>query len=424
MSKFLNYNRLRNFSLPVSLTAISLAFLMNGCAAPVEGKSTSEAAKMAAAAADEEILVPVHAAFPERKDISAYFETTARVQAERRVDVLAKGMGECLEVKVEEGDTVKAGQTLAILDKEELEATLRQTRVNVEQQKVTMTIAERSLAEGITSQIERDNAHFAYEQALATLQAQEVRLGNQIINAPISGVVTAKRLQQGMMVSTGMPTFSIVDTTSFNLPINPPEKELQNLKIGQTALVSIDSVKDREFEAVVGKINPSVDPVSGTVKVTLEFSEEAKPFLREASFARVKLVMSTHEKALVLPKDALLEENSRKYVMVVEEVAEEQADANNPETAKQPKLFARRIEVKTGLEDSNSVEVTEGVTDATRVVTLGQHTLKDGAQVVVTEAEKQILSLKDMTPEEALSAAHDKKSSNSGRRQAEKFIRR
>lgn len=422
MGKLFKNIALQHVFLPVTVAITLIAAILNGCAAPVEGKSTDEATKLAKA--EEELLVPIHAEYPERKDISSYFETTTRVQAKNRVDVIAKGIGECLDVFVEEGDVVEAGQVLAELDKEELEAQIRQTRVNVEQQRVTMTIAERSLEEGIGSQIERDNARFAYEQAVATLDLQQVKVNNQIVTAPISGVVTTMHVQKGMMVSSGMPTFSIVDTSSFILPINPPEKELQNLSVGQKALVSIDSYKDKEFETTVDKINPSVDPTSGTVKVTLKFQDEAKEFLREASFARVKLVMNTHENVLVVPKDALIEENARKYVMVVRGEASEKNDAENPESITEPKLFANRVEVKTGLEDSSSIEVKEGLNDDTMIVTLGQHTLKDGARVIITNAETQILSRKDMSADEALAAAHEKKSSDSGKRHADKLLRR
>ena len=108
----------------------------------------------------------VEAEQPARRDISEYLAETGRITAESQVEVLAKGTGHCLSIKVEEGDNVREGQVLAELDRSEMEAQVRQSRVNVAQQKMTYERAEGMLKDfGIGSQADRDNAKFAYEQA-------------------------------------------------------------------------------------------------------------------------------------------------------------------------------------------------------------------------------------------------------------------
>src|SRR5690606_2544821 len=99
------------------------------------------------------------------------------------------------------------------------------TRVNIRQQQNSLVIAEKALAEGIGNRVERDNAKFAYEQSLASLNTQELQLKNQTITSPISGIVTKRHIQKGMFVSSGMPAFTVVDPSSFVLPINVPERE-------------------------------------------------------------------------------------------------------------------------------------------------------------------------------------------------------
>ena len=367
---------------------------------------------------DSEVLIPVEASTPVRGDISAYFETTTRVESEKKVEVVAKGSGQCLTVAVDEGETVKEGEVLARLETEELEAQIRQSRVNVDQSQFQMETAEEQLHEGIISPFEARNARFGYEQALATLHLQELQLSHQTIHAPISGVVTLKNIQAGQMVAPGTPIFRIVDPASYILPIMPPEKELPRLEVGQQAKVSIDSVKDREFLAEIRRINPSVDPMSGTVKVVLDFEESARPYLREGSFARVRLIMETHDDVLLIQKDAVLEENARKYLMIVEErevpvtvPAEEAETAQAAEPAQaaetapahtemKTRLTARRVEIQTGLEDSDYIEVTEGIGPDTQVVTLGQHTLKPDALVKITTAQAEIDAMDEKAGDE------------------------
>lgn len=366
-----------------------------------------------------EVLVPIQAALPERSDVSAFFETTARIQAENRVEVVSKGSGIANEVRVREGDRVKEGDILAVLDKSEMEAQINQSRVTVQQNRYQMEKAEEQLERGILSPYEAENARFMYEQAAATLQVQEVQLRNQTIRAPIGGIVTQRMIQQGIVVSPGMPVFSIVDPNSYVLPITPPEKELSRLSEGQQALVTIDSMPDETFRAHVRQIFPTVDPVSGTVRVILEFEPESRERLREAAFARVKLVMETRENVLVVPKDALIQENARDYLMVVDQEFPEDGGAES-----EPRMVARRKEVQTGLGDSNNIEITSGISDDSLIVTLGQHTLKAGSAVKITNAEEEIMSRAGLSAEEALSRSEEKRFDlGDGRDRREKLLR-
>ncbi|NLV42669.1 MAG: efflux RND transporter periplasmic adaptor subunit [Candidatus Hydrogenedentes bacterium] len=393
------------------LAFVSLAVfgvLGAGCSAPVEGKAPDAPE---AAAQTERILVPVEVQKPARKDISSYFETTTRVQAERRVEVLAKGAGICDRVFFEEGDRVAAEAVLAELDKTELAAQVRQAQVTLRQQKTTFEIAEKSLAEGIGAPVERDNARFAYEQAQAALEMNEARLAHQTVRAPIGGIITRRSLQEGMLVSPGMPAFTIMDPDSYALPISVPEKELAKLAVGQEALVRVDSLEGEELRASIRRINPSMDPLSGTVKVVLEFGEADRARLRDSAFARVRLVMQTIKDALVVPKDAIVEENARSFLMVAEPPAAE-AGAESAHVA-------RRVEVEKGLEDSEVVQILSGVSDESLVVVMGQHALKPDAEISVTTAAREIESRKDMEVGDALEAARKRAEEEKARKESQ-----
>jgi membrane fusion protein (multidrug efflux system) len=413
-----------------------------GCVAGCDrlvAKSTPEndSQNRKSAADESKIVIPVQAELPKRGDISSHFETTARVEAENRVQVLAEGIGECQKMYVQEGDHVKAGDILAELDKKTVLATIGQTEVQVRQTKTALDIAEHSLAEGIGAKAERDNAQFAHEQALAARNMQKVQLEKLTVRAPISGVITKKSIQEGQLIASGTPVFTIVDPSSFMLVINPPERELARLRVGQVAKVTIDALGNQEFEATVRRINPGVDSTSGTVKVTLDFDEATRSKLRESAFARVRLIMETHQNALLIAKDTLIEENARKYVFVVqhpkdEEKAkpentdstdpakspEEAAPGGKPQEEKEgePTFEANRLEVQIGLEDSSAVEILSGLDDQSLVVTLGQHTLKPGSQVVLTNADDEILSKAGLSTEEALKEARAKRVGTGGSR--------
>lgn len=422
---------------------VLVAFLavLSGCGQmPGQKKDEAPAKELGSPAAAAEVVIPVETEKPARGSISLYFETTSRVEAENRVQVVAEAIGACQAVHCEEGDWVEQGKVLAQLDARDVLATIGQTEVQVRQTKTQLDIAERSLAEGIGAQAERDNARFAHDQALAALNMHKVQLEKMTVRAPISGIVTKRNVQVGQLVASGGGLFQIVDPASYILMINPPEKELGRLAVGQVAKVTVDALGNAEFEARVRRINPGVDSATGTVKVVLEFDEATRKELRESAFARVRLVMETHADALLVAKDALLEENARKYLFLVEaapvvETAVEGADgtqeqapvvaavasvaggaaaaapvdgdapvgaSDTPDQGGKPRLVAKRVEVETGLEDSNYIEVLSGLPDDAQVVTLGQHTLKAGTQVTVTNADAEISATVGMEASEAL----------------------
>jgi membrane fusion protein, multidrug efflux system len=434
------------------LTALMIVLAVAGCDA--SGKKPGGAEGADKKTKRPKIVIPVEAMHASRGDVSAYFETTTRVQAKQQVEVTSEGVGKCLKVHVDEGDQVKKGQVLAELDKDEAEAAFRQSQVNMKQQEAAYARTKKLAGEDgfLVSLQDLDAARYSYENAKAGLETQRVQLANLTVRAPIGGVVTTRNIQVGMLVSSGAPVFKIVDPSSFELIINPPEKDLPRLKIDQVAKFSVDSVSNEEFEARILRINPSVDATTGTVKVTLAIDSATQKKLRESAFARVKLIMETHQNALLLPKDAVIEENARKFVFaVIEEVPEpedeaeegdgedtskdeadattdkdEPADADG-ETAEDeeeeeedegPFFEAKRIEVITGLEDSEFTEIVEGIDAETLVITLGQMTLKEGTRVSVTTAEAELAKKADLTAEDALKAAEEARKKGGGKKQA------
>ncbi|MEK7794664.1 MAG: efflux RND transporter periplasmic adaptor subunit [Candidatus Hydrogenedentota bacterium] len=374
------------------------------------------------------IIIPVEASLAERGSISSFFETVTRVEAERKVEIIPEGVGVCLKTFVEEGDLVKRGDILAELDKSEVEVALQGAQTQLLQSKMEFDRATMSKDKGLISQAEYDLARFKNENAAKQVESHQVQLDNLTIRAPIDGVVTTRNIQQGMLVSSGRPAFMLVEPDSYVLNVNVPERELPRLKIGQVAEVNIDALADEMFMAAVRRINPGVDAATGTVKVVLDFDDATRARLREANFARVKLIMETREDALLAPKEAIIEENTRKYVFVVKPAPAE-AEEEGPvptedegtsgkevlaeavddaaEVDKGPVLAGEKVEVTTGFEDSTQVEIVGGIDDKALIVTNGQYTLKQGSRIRVTNVSEEIMKKAGLSLDQLLSAAEE-----------------
>ncbi len=408
----------------VSLTVlVGCMFALSACQG---GKGDQDAAKDEAKKERPPLIIPVEASNPKRGNISTFFETSTRVEAERRVQVASKGSARCVELLAEEGDEVSKGDVLAKLDPAEVKTTYDQTSVQVRQDKTTYTVSKKQYEEGLGTKVDMENAQYAYEQSLETLKAQKLQLENLTIRAPIDGVITTRTIREGTLVSAGDTVFDIMDPESFMLPIALPEKEMSRLAIGQEAEVRVDAFPGQVYKATVRRINPSVDAVSGTIKVVLDFEDSLRGKLRDSAFARVKLVMNTQSDALLVPKEVLVEENGKKYAFVLSpdgdhtvalkpkastpstsDASTVSAEAEDGEESEQRAqvYVAKRVEVMTALEDSDRVQVVIGLSDKDLMVTNGQHSLKDGAQVRVTNMESELALSQAMSNDELLKAA-------------------
>jgi RND family efflux transporter MFP subunit len=397
-----------------------LALTLVGCGglsdklAEAKDKADRITGKTANPNKEELIIVPVEAEFPMRGSISEYYPKTGNITAEHQVDVVAEGTGDCERVLVEEGDFVKKGQILAELNKDEAKAQLLQQQVQVKQNELAQWRAKEGVDSGVTAPIELDNAQSTLEQSRASLKLQEIQVRNLTIRAPINGVITSRDIQEGQLVSSGV-AFQIMNPETLRLEIDVEERNVARMRVGQKAEVTLDALGGEVFEAEVTRINPSVDPATLTVKVVLEFPEDVRKRLRAGSYARMRLVMDTHTDALLLPKNAIREENARKYVFIAtqEPVADSAADtldvpegeaSNSPLDGLdlEQHFFAKRVEIETGLEDSDVVEVLSGISQDSLVITLGHYGLKPDAVVKVTNAEQELTLNAAITPEEAL----------------------
>ena len=389
--------------------ALVVLLLLQGCK---EGDNKADASRKP----QERITYSINAEFPSRMSLFDSKEMDGNILAERSVDVVSKGTGECKKMLVEEGDIVKEGQVIAELDQEELEVQLLNSSLSVQQQKYQYDMLKAQSDDpliGTASPFEVKNAKLAWDQAAASLKLQQVQLRHQKIKAPISGIITRKTIQKGMMVTAGAPVVTIVDPTSYYLPARIPEKDLGKLQNGQAAQVEVDSLGGDPIPATVRRIDHDIE--GGFVTIIMDFDKEIRKQLREGAYVRVHLIVETHENALVVPKDAVLEEGGRQHVLVVRDEPpivtdddEAEVEAKPEEDAKTHKI-AEKVYVDVGLEDSNYFEILSGITESDQIVTLGQRSLEPGSRVKVSSVEEELESRAEMTPEEALEKANQER---------------
>ena len=259
-----------------------------------------------------------------------------------------------------------------------------------------------------------DRTKYEYQTQKSTYDLTKLNLNYTEIKAPISGVVSERFIKLGNMVTVNQETFRVTDFDPLLAVLHVPEKELSKLQAGFPAELMADAVPGEIFPAGILRISPVVSAETGTFKVTVAVTDKTRK-LKPGMFTRVNIVYDMHENTLLLPKDAILTEDSESSVFIVtekiEDKPEEEGDVeetgkkekvekaedggkpkaeSNSESDSEPKepvksLVVSKQEITIGYINSTHVEILSGVKLGDVVVTTGLSSLKDGAKVKVVE---------------------------------------
>jgi RND family efflux transporter MFP subunit len=327
------------------------------------------------------------------------------VTARRQATVSSKVTGKVMEVLVEEGMRVEAGQVLARLDSSNVEASmllaqaqLESARNAVEETRANLELSEReykrtsALSEkAVVSSSDLDRAEADVKTFRARLARQEKdiivaergltvwkqQLDDMTIRAPFDGIITSKNAQPGEMISpmssggftrTGICT--MVDMNSLEIEVDVNENYISRVEPGQPVEAVLDSSPDWHIPAKVIAIIPTADRQKATVKVRIGFGKLDPRILPDmgvkVAFQSAGAVQSTGP-SFVIPKAALRQQEGRDIVWVAHDG------------------HVERRAVKIALTGDETATIQAGLNEGERVVVEGPGDLVEGTQV--TEAK-------------------------------------
>jgi len=261
--------------------------------------------------------VPVVVAPVVRKPIDQFLLSTCTLEARREVQVLSRISERIVELKVEEGDAVKDGQALALLDDTERALAAREAKVRVVNTKATLERVQGMYKDNIVSQEQLEDAQVAHETAEVQHENGQLMLSYTRVQSPIDGVVVKRHADVGQHVKTNEALFTVANYDPIWGRIHVPERHLNKFRVGMPVKVNVESLPQKEFAGKVNLISPVVDADSGTIKVTFEIPDPIRNHLRPGMFASTHLITETKDNALVLPKKALIIESDTNEVFVV-----------------------------------------------------------------------------------------------------------
>ncbi len=341
-----------------------LVWLACSCGRPVT-EETSEARESEAGRVEENI-VPVKLIRPSRSDIVQSIRATTSVEAKREADVYSKMAGFCDRIFVEEGDSVRQGDSLAKLEDAEIRLAFEQAAARLDKAKNDYERAVELHAGGLISDQAYQNLSVQFRLAKADYDLSKKRLEDTSILAPLAGVVTERNVKLSDLVSTTQPLFKIVDLKNLEAEVHVPEQDYAKVRQGQEAILKIDAFPDKSFSGKVERKSPVIDSRSGTAQATIAV-KNPEGILRPGMFVRVQIVVAVHPNALTVPREAILMQGEKKTVFTVQGGT------------------AREVTVQTGFQEGDRVEILDGLADGDRVVVRGHLGLQTGTKVRVIE---------------------------------------
>ena len=290
----------------------------------------------------------------------------------RLAQLSARGDALIIDVKVDVGDEVKAGQPLATLASAAVgsgQALLSSAEARLKNARSTFAREEALVEKGIAprknleaAQAELAAALAEYNGAQAVLGAAGAAIGGSagryVLSAPFAGTVVARDAVAGRSASTGKVLLEIADLSSMWAQLDVPEADASLVRPGQRVVLNFEGFANPPREATIARVGASVDRSSRTVPARVELPN-AERALKAGAFLRAKVHVSAEHDALLVPKEAVQRAEGQTLVFV-----------------KKAAGFYEPIPVSTGGESQGLVEIVKGLAPGSEVVTTGAFLLK------------------------------------------------
>lgn len=337
-----------------------------------------------------------------RDDLIQTVVASGRVMSPRRVRVGAVITGRVVAIPVTEGQAVKKGAELVLLEDKDVRAALAQAQAGVAQaaakvrqlREVGLPAAQQALlqaeatltqvrgqfdrtkrlqAQGFVGQSQLDDAQrnldvaesqaraarvqvetnstrgsdfamamTALEQARAAERVAQAKLPDIVVRAPVDGVLISRNVEVGDIVQPGKELFLLAPAGETQVIVQIDERNLSQLSLGQKALGSADAFPGRRFPAELIYINPGIDALRGSVEVRLR-APSPPDYLRQDMTVSVDIEVARRAQAVVAPTQAVRDATTAQpWVLAVRNGR------------------AERVPVKVGLRGDGRLEVLEG----------------------------------------------------------------
>lgn len=256
------------------------------------------------------------------------------------------------------GGRVTRGQILARIDYKMQKAQADQAEALYDLAVKTHERLKTLRDEELISQQQLDEAQAQMVSAEAQVAIARVSLEKSVVRSTTNGVVVEKFTEVGEFVGPGSPLLRVVDTHPIYVLSQVPESQVADVARGKAATVRIEALNET-VSGTVDYVLPASSTISRTFTIRVRLDGE-HPHILAGMAATVRVQTRTHESAVVIPQEAIVEEGEQEYIFVASDGV------------------ARQRAVRTGATSGDRVMVLEGLSVGEDLIVVGQRTLVDG----------------------------------------------
>ncbi|HEY2852742.1 MAG TPA: efflux RND transporter periplasmic adaptor subunit [Gemmatimonadaceae bacterium] len=316
------------------------------------------------AANDSVVIGPENIVVVTEQEIRTGPALSGTLTPERDATVRSEISAPVIQTLIEQGQRVNAGQLLIRLDDTAIRDQLLSARSAVTTAQANLTVAQRendrnetllkagAIAERAVEQsaAQVTGAKAQLTAAQAQLAAAEKQSSNTRITAPFNGIVSARSVNAGDVVSPGTALVTVVDPSTMRLEASVPAEALSAVRLGAPVDFSVTGYPNRHFTGRVTRINPIADPATRQVRILASLPNDGGTLVG-GLFAEGRVSSESHQ-ASIVPQSAVDERGLRPSVMRLKNGRTEKA------------------EVTLGIRDaaSETVEITQGLTPGDTVL--------------------------------------------------------
>lgn len=339
-------------------------------------------------AAEQAVSTPVPVKIGKLQQVEDHEEvavsgTIASPAAPSEVSFLVSG--KVIQVLPREGDYIRKGQLLASIDPTDYQLSLTTATTQADMARIAYELAEdehrrmkmlldsKSLAPNDYEKYKSafESSRQQYEQGLASEKISRKRLTDTELHSPVNGFISKRSIEPGDTASPGRTAFEIVNLDTVEVSVGVPETDVQVVRVGQKAAITLPALPGESFKGVVRLMNVSADAGTRTFMTRISIPN-SKHILRIGMVAEAQIRGDKVVKMLIAPIDAIVRDPQGATMVYV----------YYPD---QKRVYAKRVEI--GALREKELQIRGGLTGDEWIVLAGQTKIRDGS--VVSAAEQQ-----------------------------------
>ncbi|MBX2984413.1 MAG: efflux RND transporter periplasmic adaptor subunit [Bacteroidia bacterium] len=274
--------------------------------------------------------------------------------------------GKVVDVLVQEGTKVSAGQVLAVIKSDKQEVALANAQAVYNNALSESVRFENAYSSGGVTKQQLDQVKLQLENAKNNLQSAKINAGDVNITASFAGIVNKRNIEPGAFVSPGQQLFEIVNISSLKLRVNVDEKTVGSILTGENVFIQCSAIPTNQWKGKVTFIAPKAD-AGLNFPVELEIQDNEAGNLRAGMYGTAVFGKDQSVKTLVVPQTAFVGNISSNRIFIVQD----------------GKAVLKTV--TTGRDFGTFVEILSGIQRGDKVITSGQINLIDQTPVRIIQ---------------------------------------